>query len=233
MNENIIDEYPHILKKHSDAGMDINCISIKDFKKMCEVLLTPFEIVEYLEWRLEYYRNNEKIDLSLFFDEADTYTIVRPKSNEALVYQFVAEQYGIKDIKECNQFAEAFSTMFRMLPGRVVAESQEESSYPLILFFSHFNRIEIQRFVERICNALQSSQNGIYNIIGSMRNIEQKYVIFFVASHDGYGVDMDYLSDLARQKGEYDLLLQVFCYWESEEEYRIDYCLCDKNARYL
>src|SRR5699024_6562829 len=32
MNENIGDKYDHVLRKHSEDGMDINCLSFSDFQ---------------------------------------------------------------------------------------------------------------------------------------------------------------------------------------------------------
>lgn len=234
INDKIEGDYPRILKKHSEEGMDINCMSLDDFQEMCKALFTPIEIVEYLSWRLSFYKENENINVSMFYDEEEgSISIVRPMSSESLVYQYVAENYGITDSNIKTSLVMSFSDMLHKLPERIVFESEENSSYPLILFFSHFNRDEIQRYMERIQKALLKAQNGIYDIVGSLRNVKQKYVIVFVSTHDGYRFDMDYLDDLARKKGEYDILLQVYCYWENDEEFRIDYSLMDHSSRYL
>lgn len=233
MNDNIGNSYPHILHKHSEEGMDINCISFADFQQMCKNLLSPMEIVEYLKWRLAYFQKNGDVDISLYFDDNDTLTVVRPSQRESLSYQFVAEQYGIEGDHKRAVYAEAFTDMLHKLPSRVVVESEKDSSYPLILFFAHFNRLEIKEFVERVNKSLHASHEGKYNICGSIRNVEQRYVIFFVSTHDGYALNMDLLAEIAKEKGSFDILLQVFCYWENGEEFRIDYVFQDNAGRYI
>ena len=78
-----------------------------------------------------------------------------------------------------------------------------------------------------------SDGKGDYSISGSIRNIEQRYTIFFVSTHDGYYLNMGYLAEIAQKKGAFDILLQVFCYWENDVEFRIDYIFQDNAGRYL
>ena len=233
MNNSIGNNYPHILLKHSEEGMDINCMSFSDFQQMCKILLSPMEIVEYLKWRLAFFQNKGDVSISVYFDDNDNLTIIKPSHGETLSYQFVAEQYGIEEDYRRKAYVEAFSDMLRKLPFRVVAESEKDSSYPLILFFAHFNRLEIKGFVERVNRALQASRKEKYTLCGSLRNVEQRYVVFFVSTHDGHAFDMDLLAEIAKEKGTFDILLQVICYWESRKEFRIDYCLQDTADRYL
>lgn len=234
MNEDIGNKYDHVLRKHSEDGMDINCLSFQDFQTVCREMLTPIEIVEYLKWRLSFYQNNGNVNLSIFMNNDDSVLLTKPASGEALVHQFLAEQYGIKNAREMEPYVVSFQWMLHKLPERVVVESIDNSSYPMILFFSHFDRTEIKVFEERISWAKESAKKAEYNIVGSMRNILRKYVIFFVATHDGLSVPMDCLEELARNNGaEYDKLIQVFLYWVNDEEYRIDYVFQDSSNQYL
>lgn len=222
MNEIIEDDYPHILCRHSEDGMDINCISFDAFRNICRVLLTPMEIVQYFYWRLAFYLQDGKTNLP-----------IETMYEEDLLYKFIVEKYAYEEDGIRKFYATTFSDMLQKLPSRVVIESEKHSSYPLILFFAHFNRIEIKAYVERISKTLNAAKMGQYGIIGSLRNIEQKYVIIFTSTHDGYALDMDFLDEEARNKGDFDILLQVFCYWESKEDFRIDFCFKDKGDRYL
>lgn len=70
------------------------------------------------------------------------------------MHQFLAERYGIKDAKKMEPFVGPFQWMLHNLPERVAAESVDNSSYPIILFFSHFGRDEIRAFEERISSSL-------------------------------------------------------------------------------
>lgn len=234
MNEDIGNRYPHILRKHSEDGMDINCLSFKDFQIVCKELMTPIEIVEYLKWRLDFYQNNGDVDISIFMGDADSVLITRPGSGEALVSQFLTERYGMMNAKEMQPFIEPFQWMLHNLPERVVAESVDNSSYPMIQFFSHFKRSEIKDYEERISRALEAAENKDYNVVGSLRNSAKKYVMFSVSTHDGYALSMDFLEQWARENGvEFDKLIQVFVYWVSDKEFRIDYAFKDSSNQYL
>lgn len=105
-----------LLRKHSVDGMDINCLFYEDFQIVCRELMTPIEIVEYLKWRLEYYLNNGDVNFSIFMGDDDSVLFSRHASGEALVYQFLAERYGIKDAKEMEPFIVPFQWMLHNLP---------------------------------------------------------------------------------------------------------------------
>lgn len=234
MNEDIGNKYDHVLWKHSVDGMDINCLSFLDFQTVCRELLTPIEIVEYLRWRLAFYQENGNVNISIYMGDDDSVLLTKPASGEALVHQFLDEQYGIKHAKEMEDYVMPFQWMLHNLPDRVVEESINDSSYPMILFFSHFDRTEIKAFGERINRALKSAKNGEYTIVGSLRNTLRKYVIFFVSTHDGLSLPMDYLEELANKGGaDCDKLIQAFLYWENDEEFRIDYVFRDSSNQYL
>ena len=233
MNDNIGNNYPHILRKHSEDGMDINCMSFPDFQQMCKVLLSPMEIIEYLKWRLLFFQNNGDVNISVYMDDKDNIMLVKPSHGEALSHQFIAEKYGVEGDRERTKYIEAFTDMLHKLPCRVVDESKNDSSYPLILFFAHFNRLEIKEFVERVTRSLNAARKEDYSICGSIRNIEQRYAVFFVSTHDGYSLNMYHLAEIAQKKGAFDILLQVLCYWENNVEFRIDYIFQDYAERYL
>lgn len=234
MNEDIGDKYAHILRKHSADGMDINCLSFEDFQIVCRELMTPIEIVEYLKWRLEYYQNNGDVNISIFMGDDDSVLFARPVSGEALVHQFLTERYGIKDAKEMEPFVVPFQWMLHNLPERVVAESVNNSSYPMILFFSHFGRDEIKAFEERISSSLDLAKKGESVIVGTLRHTLKKYVMFFVSAPDRNPWPMEVLDAMALSKGaDFDKLIQVFTYWENDEEYRIDYVFQDASNQYL
>ena len=234
MNENIGDKYDHVLWRHSETGMDINCLSFQDFQTVCGELLTPIEIVEYLRWRLLFYQNNGNVYISIFMGDDDSIFLTKPTYGEALVYQFLAERYGIKNAKEKESYVVLFQWMLHKLPERVVDESIDNSSYPMILFFAHFDRTEIKVFCEHISRTIDSGKRAEYTIVGSMRNILRKYVIFFVSTHDGKALPMDYLEEKAQNNEvDHDKLIQVFIYWINNEECRIDYEFLDSSNQYL
>lgn len=233
LNESIGDDCDHVLKKHSDDGMDINCLSFQDFQTVCMELITPVEIVEYLKWRLNFYQNNGSVDISIFMGN-ESILLTRPKSGEAVVKHFLAEKYKYTNAKEMEPYVKSFQLMLHNMTEHVAEESAEDASYSMILFFSHFSRAEIKEFKEQIDRALESSQKEEYTIVGSLRNTLQKYVISFVSTHNGLAMQMDYLEELANEVGtSFDKRMQVFAYWESADKFRIDYIFRDASNQYL
>ena len=240
MNENIGDNYPHVLYKHSEDGMDINCMSFQDFQKICRALLSPMEIVEYLKWRLTFYKTHGDVNVSIYMDDKENITLVKPSHGEALCYQFVAENYGRVEDQELEQCIEGFTDFLHNLPDKVVVESEHNGSYPLLLFFAHFNRIEIVNFAKRLRKTLDAAQKGDFRCCASLRNTKQHYTIVFFSTHDSYVFNIDIpdqnvLEQIINQMGvsDFDILLEVVCYWENSEDYHIDFGVTDKKGRYI
>lgn len=222
-----IKKYDHVLRKHSEDGMDINCLSFEDFQKMCEALITPIEIVEYLEWRLQFYENNGPVDFMMYEAADGTVTFTKPKNNEALAYQFLAEEYGIQQSQELEMYIQAFRDFLHRLPDHTVVKSEEIADYEMVRFFAHFNRQEIKPFIERLHLAVDKAYNAEYGMIGSLRNVLRKYLVVFTSSKYGNGFPMEYLLEVAPNGDEVLRLLQLVIYWENDDEYRVDFHFCD------
>ncbi|OUQ55373.1 hypothetical protein B5E58_12400 [Tyzzerella sp. An114] len=225
-NNNIIKEYEHVLWKHSDEGMDVNCMSYEDFQKMCEVLITPIEIVEYLEWRLEFYRKNRKVDI-LIHDREEEITIMKPKNNNSSVYYFLSERYGIKNAQELEVYMKEFREFFQKLPSHIETKSEENADFEIISFFAHFNRLEINLFIERLNLAKTRVENGDYYFAGSLRNIQRKYQIVFFSSRCRDKIPMELILDSIPNKEEVSIVLQIIVSFESFEDFKIDFYYCE------
>lgn len=106
-----ITKYPHLLKKHSEYGVDINCMSFDDYVEMCRSLISPMEIVRYLEYRQRIYTENGDIDIMILDGVDDELIIAKPTRNESLTHIFLAETYGFRRqqiaLRQCS-FSEIF-----------------------------------------------------------------------------------------------------------------------------
>lgn len=224
-----INEYPHVLVKHSDDGMDINCMSFPDFQTMCKVLVTPIEIVSYLQYRQQVFLANPQVYLSVFVDENENWVFAKPMRNESLVHQFLVKEYDVQIMQENNDYLLDFQDFLHALPDHTVLESEEEAHFSILHFLAHFKRIEIKTFLERVHLAKKISREGETKVVGSIRKEDVKYVVFFVASKTGEVFQTDYLLELARRKTDVAKLLQVIVFWESDEEFRIDFVFWGKN----
>uniref|UniRef100_UPI0038644897 hypothetical protein n=1 Tax=Anaerovibrio slackiae TaxID=2652309 RepID=UPI0038644897 len=65
-DNDVIDNYPHLLRKHSDSGLNINCMSFSDYQEMCRVLVSPVEIIAFLNYRNALYAEHGDIDIMIF-----------------------------------------------------------------------------------------------------------------------------------------------------------------------
>ena len=218
-----INNYPHVLVKHSEKGIDVNCMSLPDFQEMCRILVAPIEIVSYLEYRQTFYERNPQINLLFYADENDDIILTHPMKEQALVYQFLAIEYNVQKASERTNYLHDFQTFLHLLPEHTVEKSEEAAPHSILLFMAHFNRLEIKAFNERLQLAKEKSKSCQYGIVGSLRREDVKYAIFFVASKPGCMLPIEYLLQLARQKADVNKLLQIVVYWENSEEFRIDY----------
>ena len=220
-----IKQYPHIIEKHSETGICVNCISFPEFQAICKILVTPIEIISYLEYRQRFYEENRQVDLLIYTDQNDDVIITKPLNEEALVFQFLALEYNVEKVLENESYLAEFQAILHIIPEHTVMESEENASYLVLLFLAHFSRIEIKAFLERINLAKRMSKSNQYGIVGSTRRADGEYVIFYVASRARHKMPTEYLLRLARQKTDVKKLLQVVVYWENDFEYRIDYFL--------
>ena len=144
---NQIDNYPHLLRKHSDSGMNINCMSFTDYCEMCRILVTPMEIVEYLEYRKSIYEEHGDIDIMILNGTDNEMVLIKQQKNEYLVHQFLAEKYGMKKSAQQKLTIQYFRNFLHLLAERTVNSSTENGSYDILLFFAHFHRYEKARQV--------------------------------------------------------------------------------------
>lgn len=226
-NDNI-KEYEHILWKHSNEGMDINCMSYEDFQEMCEVLISPIEIVEYLEWRLEFYRKNRNVDLLIHDDEEET-IIIKPKNNGASVYYFLSEMYGVEDSQKLECYMHEFRDFFQKLPRSVETKSDKNADFEIIQFFAHFNRLEIKYFIERLILTKTKVQNKDYCVVGNLRNTQKKYQIVFFSSQYGAKIPMELIWNYTQNKEEISIVLQIIVYLRTPEDFKIDFYYQELN----
>lgn len=230
INDNIGDNYEHVLKKHSDDGMDINCLSYQDFQTICKELITPIEIVEYLKWRLPIYLNSNYASVSKNNRDEVSFTVNRNSIEETLVSQFFERWNGKKDAVEMKIQTLHFQWMLNHLPNHVVDESINNSSYSIILLLAHLNRYAILMFEKRIERALILSKEGKYGYVGSIRIKLKRCSIFFVSVPS---ISKDLIESIAYQGEDFDIVLFVLLYWDNEKKPHIDFLFQDTTGQYI
>lgn len=216
--------YPHVLQKHSDNSITVNCMSYEDFKKMCEVLATPIEIIQYLEYRQTFYENNGSVDCCINWDGNDMISFLKPMKNESLVYQFLYDTYGIKHGKNEEVYLKDFRLFLHNLPEHTDWQSEDNASFSIIKFLAHLDRVEIKNFWERLNKTRRySKRHKKTKIIGTLRNTQQKYVILFVPSDGKKILDLEAFAKMYPDLVDTKTWIQVIVYWENSSVFRVDF----------
>ena len=215
-----IKEYPHLLKKHSETGITINCMSFSDFQEMCKALYTPIEIISYLKYRKNLYENYGEMDIMIFDGVDNELVITRPTKKESLVYQFLSERYSYKESTKNSFLIKPFQEFLHQLHEHTVDSSQKDGSYQILVFLAHLDRVEISEFMKRLIETRDEAKNGMEGICKSLRRQDNEYAIMFVA---GAMLKMEYLLSIVRKKADVKKVLEVNIYWEDTENFRIDF----------
>ncbi len=226
-----VDVYEHLLRKHNDGGMDINCISFNDYKEMCKKLLTPGDIIEYLKWRNNFYLLHGNIDILLTDTDWGVLTS-KPQHKESLINQYLIEMFGDYNILEEKDYLLKFNYFVKKLNKHLDSVDTLDGIIELIVIFANFHQYEAKAFVERLVKTIDTSKNiKKTKICGSLRNILTKIGIIFVASEKGEFYSKEGLISIMNKDARKDIktLLQIYIYWINREEYKIDFILYQEN----
>ena len=220
-----IKNYDHLLKKHTEDGLDVNCLSFEDYAVMCEKLISPVEIVDYLKWRQKFYVENGSISM-MISETDDGVAVFNPQHRESLISEYLKYQYGDMNYYFDNDLSQIFNAYVYNLSNHTVIQSEDDAAYEIIKVLAHFHIDEIKAFVERTTLALELAKKKEYKlIVGNMRNTLKHMVTVFEAPERGTCIPSEILLDICKKNTpmSIDELLQVVCYWESELDYRIDF----------
>lgn len=220
-----IDSYPHLLRKHSNEGMDINCMSFQDFKEMCSILITPFEIILYLDYRKNFYERYGDVDI--FISETPRgFSISKPAKQETLAHNFLIERYGSCELLRQKKKLFAFSNFMHSLPHHTVMSSIKNGNYTVLLFLARLDRKEICEFIDRLEATRKKARRRKRGALYSLRRADNEYAIIFVA---GGILKMDFLLSEVRKKVDVKRLMEVSVYWENKTNFRIDFLFWDNS----
>ena len=219
-------EYARILERTQDNNK-INCISYSDFQEMCKNIVSPIEIVEYLEYRQAFYNNYPNCDMYVDLNEKHI-GIVKPKSKESLSRFFSVEKYGLSGISSIEKNAKRYNAFLQSLCKSDEFKSTPFEAYKTVCFLAHLSRIEMSAFIKRFNRAKWISRLKINRIVGSFRRKNGDYMIFFIAAKNecGGGRHEDLLSCVENPK-TIEKVFQVIIYWESITTYRVKMILSD------
>lgn len=214
-----IDKYPHLLRKHSESGMNINCMSFDDYVEMCKTLVSPIEIASYLEYRKDLYEREGDIDIMIFDGVGDELIITKPTQRESLVMQFLAETYSFSEAENHLSTLQFFRNFLHQLPEHTVNSSKENSSYEILLFLAHMNRREISSFWDLLNLTKEENEKGKTGLLHSLRSGED-FVVLFVS---GTIKPVDVFLPMIRRTADINRILEVAVYEISSDQFAIDF----------
>lgn len=227
--ENVsISEYEHLLRSHTADGLSVNCMSIDDFQLMCQELVSPIEIIEYVKWRKAFYEKNGAINL-LITETKKGFFLSKPQKQETLVHQYLYEQYGDDVLAEDNFYYELFRQYVSVLYEHIEVVSEPDGCYEVVKFLAHLFRDEIRCFVERVEKALVIAKRKRFELVGTLRNSQKEYAMVFTATEQGEQIPSEKLLSGVFEKQKVHTLLQIITYWIDDDEYRIDFVLWQDN----
>ena len=214
-----IKKYPHLLRKHSSEGMDINCMSFEDYREMCRTLISPIEIISYLDYRKRLYEENGEIDIMISDIANDEMIISRPTQCESLVLNFLFQTYGKETINKQIPILHCFRSFLHELPQHT-ENVYDKEIYKVLIFLAHMNRREIVAFWEHLISTMEFNKKEKKGIIHSLRRGDNEFAIIFVS---GVILPISKILPLVFLKGEVKRILEVAVYYVSEEEFVIDF----------
>ncbi|MBR1692445.1 MAG: hypothetical protein IJ711_06665 [Lachnospiraceae bacterium] len=151
-----------------------------------------------------------------------------PRNNKALVIQYLYESYGEEKVTGVDDDVVLFNQYLYVLHEHTDFSSEENSSYPIVVFLAHFGLEEIRCFVERVRKGLETSKKKEFSIVGTMRNTIRNYGIVFTATEQGEMIASEKLIETIYETQPVTELLQVATSWVNSTEYRIDFMYWSK-----
>mgnify|MGYP007069951852 CR=1 FL=1 len=222
--------YKHLLSYQIQEDEEhVNCISLPDFQIMCKQLVSPMEIIQYIEWRERFYKENGEVNY-LITDTENGFFISKPRNNEVLVTQYLYEKYGEETVTGVGDDVVLFNQYIYVLHEHIDFSSEENSNYYIVVFLAHFGLEEIRYFVERVRKGLEMSKKKEFSVVGTMRNTIRNYGIVFTATEQGEMVPAEKLIEMVRETQPVTELLQVAMSWINNTEYRIDFMYWSKGT---
>ncbi len=104
----------------------------EDFKEMCNILITPFEIILYLDYRKKFYEQYGDVRI-LIKDKKEGISISKPSNKENLVYSFLQERCEKSKLLQQNQELLDFKNFMHNLPDYTIVNSTKDANYTVLL----------------------------------------------------------------------------------------------------
>ena len=207
----------------------INIFDIKDFQIMCENLISPMELVRYLNERKEYVKN--KI---LIFENKNK-TIVEKTSSENALLNFYSEKYELEHTIDNIKKLKIFNIYLTLFEEHCVFNKDNYEIF--IKYLSSFFTKEIYCFINRLNVIIEKGfKKQLYfnnYIIGKNHN-----VLFIALPKEKYNLNfIKFVCNVFMYYFKINNLLAIINYAIDSEKYELDFAIyeydCTNENLYL
>lgn len=205
------------------SNIKINIFEINDFEIMCKHLISPMEIIRYLNERIEYTKSN-----ILIIEDENKITIGKTNSETSML-NFYIEKYNLKITQENNEKLLKFNTYLNLFEKHCITNKQQYKIF--IKYLSNLLVKEIYNFIDRINLIIDKGfNNELYwdsYIISDSHNI-----LFISITKDKYNLNfINFISNVFMYKFKLNKILTIISYSiDNNNNYELDFAICEYES---
>ena len=203
----------------SNSDLLIHVFNIKDFKKMCDMLIAPMEMIRYLEERKQY------INYPLLSCELMEKMILVKNEQEEDMILFYIEKYNLKISDENKLKLLKFNTYLSLFEEHCINNKNEYKIF--IKKLSCFFVKKIYHFIDRIDLIIEKGNKKQFYWNSYIIDNEQS-VLFISLPREKYNVQfITFISNIFMYNFKINSVLSIISYSISDDMYELDFALCE------
>lgn len=213
---NIEVPYDRIYRSSTD-DLIICIFNLRDFKEVCEELISPMEMVRYLIRRISY------VGSPLLTCEHGDKMIIGKSSSEKAMLTFYSEEYELGEFKDIRKDLLTFNTYLTLFEEHCITNKDQYKQF--IKFLSKFYTIKIHYFIERLQLIIKKGFNKELYWKSYMHD-ENEGILFISLPQDKYDLSfIEFLSNIFMYHFNLNKALTIITYSIDKEHYELDFAL--------
>lgn len=201
------------------SNLKINIFNIKDFEIMCKHLISPMEMIRYLNERIAYSNNN------ILIYENEKRTILGKNINENAMLSFYIEKYELDYSNENIDKLSIFNNYLSLFEKHCINNKEQYKIF--IKFLSSLYAKEIYCLIDRLDIIIKKgfSKEMYWNsyIISDNHNL-----LFISLPKEKYNVEfIDFISNVFMYNFKLNKVFSIISYSIDEENYELDFAICE------
>lgn len=214
--ENI--EYKRSYESQS-TDLKINIFNINDFEIMCKCLISPMEMIRYLNERIAYSNNN------ILIYEDEQRTIIGKNKNEETMLSFYIEKYELDYSNENIDKLVIFNNYLSLFEKHCINNKAHYKMF--IKFLSNLYAKEIYCLIDRLDIIIKKgfSKEMYWNsyVISESHNL-----LFISLPKEKYNVEfIGFISNVFMCYFKLNNVLSIISYSVDKENYELNFAMCE------